>query len=183
MKDKQQSYFVNIGSSSLLVIFLILCLVTFAILSLSSARSDYSFSERLAEHRKEYYEASERAEMIVAEIDAVLAGNAADIDSAGLAGSVGEESSSETFSKYLSGLSETLDGVQMDGISVRMEESEGDTIVSFKVPAGGQQALLVALRITDYREHANYYEVKTWKIVSSENRESEQPLNLLPVIQ
>ena len=58
MKDKQQSYFVNIGSSSLLVIFLVLCLATFAILTLSSARSDHSFSERLAEHKKTYYEAS-----------------------------------------------------------------------------------------------------------------------------
>lgn len=57
-RDKQQSSFVNIGSSSLLIIFLVLCLATFAILSLSSARSDYSFSERLAGHKTEYYEAS-----------------------------------------------------------------------------------------------------------------------------
>lgn len=183
MKDKQKSYFVNIGSSSLLVIFLILCLVTFAILSLSSARSDYSFSERLAEHKEEYYEASERAEMIVAEIDAVLAGNAADIDSSGLAGSVGEESGSGIFSEYLSRLNEALNGIQADGISVQLEESEGEYSVSFRVPAGEQQVLLVALRITDYREHANYYEVKTWKIVNNENWESEQPLNLMPVIQ
>ncbi len=61
-KEKQQSYFVNIGSSSLLVIFLILCLVTFAILSLSSAKSDHSFSQRLAQHRRVYYEASAKAE-------------------------------------------------------------------------------------------------------------------------
>lgn len=42
--DNSQSSFVNIGSSSLLIIFLILSLVTFALLSLSGARSDYSFS-------------------------------------------------------------------------------------------------------------------------------------------
>lgn len=40
VKDKQQPFFVNIGSSSLLVIFLVLCLATFAILSLSSAKSE-----------------------------------------------------------------------------------------------------------------------------------------------
>lgn len=49
-KNKEQSSFVNIGSSSLLIVFVILCLATFAILSLSSAKSDYSLSERLANH-------------------------------------------------------------------------------------------------------------------------------------
>ena len=46
--NKKHSPVVNIGSSLLLVIFLVLCLVTFATLSLSSARSDYGFSSRLA---------------------------------------------------------------------------------------------------------------------------------------
>lgn len=50
-KDKPQSSFVNIGSSSLLIIFLILSLVTFAVLSLSGAKSDYTFSEKLASHK------------------------------------------------------------------------------------------------------------------------------------
>ena len=72
VKDKQQPFFVNIGSSSLLVIFLVLCLATFAILSLSSAKSDHTFSERLAAHKQAYYEASEKAETIVGEIDRIL---------------------------------------------------------------------------------------------------------------
>ena len=72
-REKSQTSFVNIGSASLLVIFLILCLVTFAILSLSSAKSDYSFSERLAAHKTVYYEASSKAEEILDEIDKILA--------------------------------------------------------------------------------------------------------------
>lgn len=72
-RDKESSSFVNIGSSSLLIIFLILCLATFAILSLSSAKSDYTSSQRLAQHKTEYYEASATAETILAEIDSALA--------------------------------------------------------------------------------------------------------------
>lgn len=72
-RDKESSSFVNIGSSSLLIIFLILCLATFAILSLSSAKSDYTSSQRLAQHKTEYYEASAKAEMVLAEIDYALA--------------------------------------------------------------------------------------------------------------
>lgn len=91
-KDKQQSSFVNIGSSSLLIIFLILSLVTFAILSLSGAKSDYSFSQRLANHKTAYYEASNQAERILGQIDEALAAN------------------------------EALDGQQLDGIPIQAEE-------------------------------------------------------------
>ena len=61
-KDKEQSSFVNIGSSSLLIVFVILCLATFAILSISSAKSDFTLSEKLAKHKGQYYEASSKAE-------------------------------------------------------------------------------------------------------------------------
>lgn len=72
-RDKESSSFVNIGSSSLLIIFLILCLATFAVLSLSSAKSDYTSSRRLAQHKAEYYEASAKAETVLARIDRALA--------------------------------------------------------------------------------------------------------------
>ena len=72
-KDKNSSSFTAIGSSSLLVVFLVLCLATFAILSLSSAKSDYSFTERLAEHKSSYYSACSQAEDTVAAIDNLLA--------------------------------------------------------------------------------------------------------------
>lgn len=65
MTKKKQSFgVVNIGTTSLLVVFLTLCLVTFAILTLSTAKSDYKFSQKLAEKTTCYYEennARERA--------------------------------------------------------------------------------------------------------------------------
>ena len=64
--NRRQAPFVNIGSSLLLVIFLVLCLVTFATLSLSSARSDESFSRRMADRKTEYYEAAGKAEDLLA---------------------------------------------------------------------------------------------------------------------
>ena len=113
MKDKQQSYFVNIGSSSLLVIFLILCLVTFAILSLSSAKSDYTFSERLAEHKKAYYEASARAEDIVAEIDSILYETAHEVGSA--ASSSHEDGELDLYDNYIFAVSSALNGAFLTG--------------------------------------------------------------------
>lgn len=44
---KQESGFkANIGSSSLILIFIVMCLVTFGMLSLTSARSDLSLANR-----------------------------------------------------------------------------------------------------------------------------------------
>lgn len=71
-KQKRQTPFVNIGSSLLLVVFLLLCLVTFAALAFSSARSDESFSQRIADRKTEYYEAANRAEELLHQIDGIL---------------------------------------------------------------------------------------------------------------
>ncbi len=71
--EKAPAPFFNIGASSLLVIFLILCLVTFAILTLTSAKSDADFAEKLAHHKTNYYAACNTAENTLDEIDAVLA--------------------------------------------------------------------------------------------------------------
>lgn len=71
--EKAPAPFFSIGASSLLVIFLILCLVTFAILTLTSAKSDADFAEKLAHHKTNYYAACNTAESTLNEIDAVLA--------------------------------------------------------------------------------------------------------------
>lgn len=63
---------INIGSSSLLMIFVILCLVSFAALSIVSANADYKLSARMLERTTAYYEACNQAESNIARIDATL---------------------------------------------------------------------------------------------------------------
>lgn len=61
------------GASSILVIFVLLCLVTFAALSLVSARADWNLSRKAADHTLEYHAASNAAEETLAGADALLA--------------------------------------------------------------------------------------------------------------
>lgn len=186
MKDKQQSYFVNIGSSSLLVVFLVLCLATFAILTLSSAKSDHSFSERLAAHKKAYYEASAKAEMVVAGTDEILERTAGETDLYGQKNpdSVNDPAGvSPSFGMYLERVEAALGGQQIEGIPVEAQRTADGCTVSFRVPAGTQQELSVVLQITDYREHVNYYEIRVWEIVNTDSQETKQPLHLMPVIE
>lgn len=60
MSNKKQ-YGVNVGTSSILVIIVVLCLVCFAGLSIVSATADYKLSSKLAERTSSYYEASNLA--------------------------------------------------------------------------------------------------------------------------
>lgn len=62
----------NIGSSSLILIFIVLCLATFSMLALGNARREDFFSEKNAAAVKEYYRADGLAEEFLAFADQTL---------------------------------------------------------------------------------------------------------------
>lgn len=64
----------GIGSSSILVIFVILCLVSFATLSIVSANADYKLSTKILDRTTAYYEAQNQAEEELAQLDSSLRG-------------------------------------------------------------------------------------------------------------
>ena len=67
MKIKKQTYPpVNMGISLMLVTFLVLCMMIFAVLSVSSALKDYQYSQKNAQRTSAYYDANNTAEEILA---------------------------------------------------------------------------------------------------------------------
>lgn len=178
-KNKEQSSFVNIGSSSLLIVFVILCLATFAILSLSSAKSDYSLSERLANHKGEYYEASSKAEAILDKIDSTLAEIAAANQESRLSGS----SKDFPASPYSAAVIKALDGKQIDDIPISCKKADKRLTISYQVLLEKEQLLDVELIVTDFTTNETYYEIQKWQIISTDTWENDDTLNLMPVIQ
>lgn len=73
MNEKRSGGRINIGTSSLILIFIILCLTTFGLLSLSSAGSDWKLAQKNAESVKGYYEADSRGVEFVAMVEEALA--------------------------------------------------------------------------------------------------------------
>ena len=57
MKHKMK-YSMPVGTSSILLIFMTLCLICFATLSLANANADYRLSKKLADHTSAYYQAA-----------------------------------------------------------------------------------------------------------------------------
>ena len=62
----------NIGSASILLVFVILCLVSFAVLSIVSANADSRLSTRVLERTTAYYDACNQAEQSLAGMDKTL---------------------------------------------------------------------------------------------------------------
>ena len=71
--NKQKKEFIHIGFSSILMVFTMLCLVTFATLSLITANSDYRLSLKVAEKTTAYYEADTAARNYLQQLDLALA--------------------------------------------------------------------------------------------------------------
>lgn len=73
---------VNIGASSLILIFIVLCLAVFGLLSLSNAKADMALAERNVQAVNGYYEADNKGQQWLRDIDRILMEEmAADVDS------------------------------------------------------------------------------------------------------
>ncbi len=70
---KATRFHINIGSSSILLIFVILCLIAFATLSIVSANADAKLTNKVAERTTSYYEAHNQATTTIAALNNELA--------------------------------------------------------------------------------------------------------------
>lgn len=147
---------INIGSSSMLVVFIILCLVTFSVLSVASANNDRKYSEKIADRTTAYYEASNKAEELLSQIDDKLK-------------QVYEQYNAE----YLSQVPDALTSI--DGIDTSDFPS-----VSFSVPINDTQTLSVSLLIQiPEKEGDTFYTITSWKEISTEVWNGDEPMNLM----
>lgn len=158
---------VNIGSSSLLVVFLVLCLVTFSTLSLSSAKSNYNFSQRLADRRTDYYEASRKAELLLDSIDNVLT-------------ETYEASTLPYYSEAEKRLSELTLNEDVKDIELETNFSAEIPSITYAIPINENQALSVVLELTPVGNTTEgFYQIKQWKALSTADWEGNNTLKLI----
>lgn len=167
---KSQDSFVNIGSASLLVVFLVLCFLSFASLSLSSATNDYSFASRMAGKVSEYYEASNQAEEFTASMDQMLEHAYAEANAQ-------EDAYYKALEAYI--------GHGDIGIRYMPYGASGADrpVLSYEVPIGESEALLVELLVCSPEKDGCYYQVLTWKKYRTKEWDADETLDLMPVIQ
>ena len=204
--EKAPAPFFNIGASSLLVIFLILCLVTFAILTLTSAKSDADFSEKLAHHKTNYYAACNTAESTLDEIDAVLADawqlsdtdiskNSTNNDSSQPDSTSSDSSQSDSTSSDSSQPNSTSSDTaavfteietrltalnSREQLQLSMDFTQSEPTVSYAVAIDDKQNLCVTLTLAAAPAKGEaYYRISQWQVQSSGEWNGDQTLNLM----
>lgn len=124
--DKKNSGGMNIGTSSILVTFVLLCLVTFSALAYMSARSDYKLSKQTAERTASYYDANRMAEIYMANIEGLLSKHAA---------------ACKNEDEYLKG----IDKIFADNENIKINTDEGKVTISYNVVISDAQNLDIVL--------------------------------------
>lgn len=194
--EKAPAPFFNIGASSLLVIFLILCLVTFAILTLTSAKSDADFAEKLAHHKTNYYAACNTAESTLDEIDAVLAdawqlsdtdtsknstnNDSSQSDSTSSDSSQSDSTSSDTAAVFTEIETRLTALNSREQLQLSMDFTQSEPTVSYAVAIDDKQNLCVTLTLAAAPAKGEaYYRISQWQVQSSGEWNGDQTLNLM----
>ena len=205
--EKAPAPFFNIGASSLLVIFLILCLVTFAILTLASAKSDADFAEKLADRKTAYYEACNSAENILDEIDSILTDAwqlSGSNDAAGNSTNTNEDStntdtdnrndaSTENDNSRQHSSTQNDTAIILNEIEARltalsdseqlqlsMDFAQDEPTVSYTVTIDENQELQVTLTLSAAPVKGDaYYRISQWQVKASGKWNGDQTLNLM----
>lgn len=194
--EKAPAPFFNIGASSLLVIFLILCLVTFAILTLTSAKSDSDFAEKLAHHKMNYYAACNTAESTLDKIDAVLAdawqlsdtdtgknsinNDSSQPDSTSNDSSQPDLTSSDTAAVFTEIETQLTALNSREQLQLSMDFTQSEPTISYAVAIDDKQNLCVTLTLTAAPAKGEaYYRISQWQVQSSGEWKGDQTLNLM----
>lgn len=152
--------FSNFGFSTILLAFVMICIVTISAVSLLTGNSDYKLSKKVAERNSAYYEAEKQAYTILAEIDYLLADAYQNT-----------ESSQDYYQRIENSLSAYEYGIY--------ETTAANHTYSYAVPISEEQDLTVVLWI-HYPTGPNetFYEVYTWKSEYEVTTHEEETLNL-----
>lgn len=156
MKKKTSGTFIGTGMTTILLLFVMLCMMTFAVLSLVTARADLKQSQRLAERTTEYHESENAAnDVLLTVIRAVE-----ECLDAGDAG---------TFYRQVRGKLEDTEGITF----------RDDTHLEYTVPSGDEQLLRAALEISyEAFSDGSHYQVTGWSTESTHEWNADTPLPL-----
>lgn len=148
-RRQNQPGFASIGTASLILILLLLCLVTFAILTYNSAASDARLSQKAAQRTTAWQEASNQAQKRLGEIDDCLE-------------TIARQSGASN--RYLKQAQQKL--AKLDWTSQEtcaFDRKDQNLYVDWMEPVADNQALCVRIRITVPKKDKTYYTVESYQ--------------------
>ena len=166
----------NIGSVTLMMILIVLCMVTFAALALSTAISDHQAAEKSTAHVHDYYEASNQAEEQLASIDEVL--------------QTAWQDAPDQASYY-----DIIRAHYANATGVSLSETDSGMTLSWKNDLSDSQALQVSLDVlypanatgdaadtsqdTSEISQPVLYQITAWQVIATREWNGDNSLNLM----
>lgn len=159
--QRKKLEFSNFGFSTILLAFVMICIVTISAISLLTANSDYKLSKKVAEKNKVYYLAEETAYLTLAKIDMALAN------------AYTKAQSQQEYYQYAEHSLSSLDCGQYSII-------DASYIYTYEIPISEGHSLTVELLLT-YPNDSNdtFYEVLKWQSEYETTIHEDETLNLM----
>ena len=159
MTEKKRAKGVHIGTSSILVIFILLSLVTFASLSFLSARSDYLLSCKMASRTTDYYAADTKSAYYMANVEGLLSKQYKTCGSR------------EEFEQ-------SLDGLFYDNDAFTIDTTVSPAIISYTMAISDTQNLYVELEVHyPIEQDCALYHIVTWRTFSAVDWQPDNTLD------
>ena len=165
MRERTRPGGVLIGGPLLLAVFVVLCLTTFAALSMTSARADVRMSRPAAQSVSGYYGADSAAEHTLAAVDGYLK------RSWELCAALPAGDRAAAYFERVQGLPDTLPGVLASW-------EEGACRLRYSVPVDQNRTLEVTLRIPSPDEGRGRYVREGWQEVYTADWEGDDRLEV-----
>ncbi len=150
--NKRHIFSLNIGLSSIVLIFTVLCLISFGVLSLVSANADFRLSQKVLKRSSAYYDACNLAEDDIRQFDAQLrkaysqgAANQSELI-ANLCGQKGLDSYSQSFTYYIS-------DIQYLSVKLSVNYPSPDDVCLYKI----DEWKIVTDNIPEYDDNLHIY--------------------------
>lgn len=152
---RRDKMIINTGTTSLIMIFVVLALVTFAALSLSASSAGWRMAQKMADRTAAYYRAEAEAMTLLADLEERLE-------------TVREYSTEENYVRQVQEAAASWE-------EVRWEED----CICWEVPIQEGQELAAAVRsVYERTPEDTLYEIVTWNTQDTEPWQSRQTLEL-----
>ena len=150
--NKKHEFAMNIGLPSILLIFVVLCLISFGVLSLVSANSDRKLSQKILDRSSAYYEACNQAEEMLSDVDEKLHD---------------AYESSDDYSSYMT----LVQNIQTSYTFTISDSQDLQVILDFIYPSADN----------NNNSHNNdLYKIRTWKVINTAEYDYDEHLNVIP---
>lgn len=163
MKDKGHMH-IGTGASSIMMVFVVLCLTTFGMLSMLTSRADLRLSRKNRDAVEAFYAADADGAACLRDIDVCLIQARAN---ARISDAHQEDIYRQQVKQQLSLLS---------GTSLSVEEDENSLTVEVLIPSGDERTLHIRIRVLPYAQQQRY-EVLCWQMMPPDTG-TEDPGNI-----